>query len=1051
MARLKKYFLLIPGVLFFFGIYPQETYRAIPWDVEQGLSLGSVRCMLKDVKGFLWIGTPFGLNRFDGSHFTNYFPDKNKSGTISSPYVLSLVEDSLHNIWIGTRKGLSRYDVRTDTFSNFSPLVHPSAIEPYTIPFWATRNEVFCIEMRSRISAYNIHSFKRRVIVEHFRNDWDQKQLRPAYSIVDGRTNSVWILAKTGLLEISLSTGKQNEFSFPCLRKVKFLGYWHSSQGMCYDAVRNLIWLNTSDGLVQFNLTEKKFLYIEGFKEIVNKSIPEQPSYYPTERIGLDQKGRVWIGTRPNGIFIYDPESKRISQPIIQSYQENMANEFDPVYFGSNGLVWASGRENAFYQLTPISPAVTHYTEDASNPFALSHNWVATIVNGPGGKLWIGTWDGINIFDPNTGLFQVLREKDLPGFKGKNIMPLAMDSSLKKTWLKAWAPDALFEMDITTRKCRNIKVNDGANRDLRHMEAERARPHKNGFIFFMQGAGVLRIKKDSLTAQLILPISQAVGRMVLAEDRLLFLKTADAPYNLTYAEQNGKWTQIKNPLDSIEWTNIFFNKNDQSWWVGSRKEIIHYNKDFHIIRRYTEGFPGIDVLSMLADNYGNIWFVNRTRYISRLDVKTGKFSTLSPRDGMPKQNFAWEHAHVKDAFGDLYFGSVDGLYRISPDKFVDKYPPSNVYFRSIGVNQKPLSTTVSIDYMQDLSLNYNENNINIETGIIDYYSEGGSRARYKLEMEGHNKDWQDARNHAAISFDGLQPGHYKLTMQASNAVGEFNGPEKILSIYIRPPFWVTWWFRGIAVVCLAALFYGLIRWRLYEKFKRRLQESEKEKQVAELQQQKTELEMQALRAQMNPHFIFNSLNSINRFILQNNKAQASEYLTKFSKLVRMILQNSQASLITLENELESLELYLNLEALRFNYHFDYKISVPKDLDISVMKVPPLILQPYVENAIWHGLMHKEEKGHLDIEVTEQNDHLYFKITDDGIGREKAASLASKSLTKHKSMGLRITAQRIAILHNSQTLTSPVTINDLVDADGNAAGTEVTIKMPVIYD
>ena len=147
-----------------------------------------------------------------------------------------------------------------------------------------------------------------------------------------------------------------------------------------------------------------------------------------------------------------------------------------------------------------------------------------------------------------------------------------------------------------------------------------------------------------------------------------------------------------------------------------------------------------------------------------------------------------------------------------------------------------------------------------------------------------------------------------------------------------------------------------------------LQKFENEKTKAELEQQTTDLEMKALRAQMNPHFIFNSLNSINRFILQNNKAQASEYLTKFSKLVRMILQNSQASLITLESELESLELYLDLEALRFNYQFAYKISVPKDMDIEVLKVPPLIIQPYAENAIWHGLMHKEEKGLLDIEI-----------------------------------------------------------------------------------
>jgi ligand-binding sensor domain-containing protein len=1049
MPRLKTYFLLLPALVFSCSIYTQETYRAIPWDVEQGLSIGGENCMLKDINGFLWIGTNVGLNRFDGNHFTNYFPDKNKSGTIISDYILSLVEDSLHHIWIGTHKGLSRYDVRADTFSNFSSPVQPAIIYPYTIPFWATRDEVFCIEMGSRISAYDIHSFKRRVIVEHFQNDWDQRRMRPVYSILDVRTNSIWMLAKAGLLEVSLKTGRQNEFSFPCLRRVKFLGYRHSSQALCYDPVRHLIWLNTSDGLVEFNLTEKKFLSIEGFNDIVNKSNPNHGSYYPTERIGLDQKGRVWIGTRPNGVFIYDPERKRISQPVIQPNQGNIANELDPVYLGSDGIVWASGRENALYQLNPIRPAVTHYTKDPINPFALNNNWVATIVNGPGGKLWIGTFDGINIFDPGTGLFQVLREKDLPGFKGKNIMPLAMDSSLKKTWLKAWAPDALFEMDITTRKCSIIKVNGDTNTDLGYMEAEKARPYRNGFIFLMQGAGILRVKKDSLTAQLMLPISQSVGRMVLVEDRLLFLKTPNASYNLTYAEKNGVWAQIKNPFDSIGWTNIFFNKNDQTWWVGARREIIHYDKDFHIIRRYMDGFPGIDVLSVLVDNDGNIWIVFRTGNISRLDPKSGKFLTLSERDGIQKQIFGWEHAHVKDAHGDLYFGSGEGLYRISPDKFVKNYPPSTVYLKSIAVNQKPFLLHTGANDLKELVLDNDENNINIETGIIDYYSEGKSRLRYKLDEPG--KSWQYGSNQFAISFNELQPGKYRLVMQASNAAGDFNGPEKILMINIHSPFWTTWWFRGIALLILIAFIYGIIRWRLRQKFQQRLKQSEKEKQVAELQQQKTELEMQALRAQMNPHFIFNSLNSINRFILQNNKSQASEYLTKFSKLVRMILQNSQASLITLENELESLELYLELEALRFNYHFDYKISVPKDMDISALKVPPLILQPYVENAIWHGLMHKEEKGLLDIEVIEENDHLYFKITDDGIGREKAAALASKSATKHKSMGLRITAHRIAILQNSEALTSPVTINDLVDANGYAAGTEITIKMPVLYD
>ena len=254
------------------------------------------------------------------------------------------------------------------------------------------------------------------------------------------------------------------------------------------------------------------------------------------------------------------------------------------------------------------------------------------------------------------------------------------------------------------------------------------------------------------------------------------------------------------------------------------------------------------------------------------------------------------------------------------------------------------------------------------------------------------------------------------------------------------------------------IFRNIILKRKTEKNKREiaenelmLQKLEYEKTNAELHKHATELEMQALRAQMNPHFIFNSLNSINRFILQNNKEQASAYLTKFSKLVRMILQNSQALMITLESELESLELYLDLEALRFDNHFAYTIKLSDEIDAEMLKVPPLIIQPYVENAIWHGLMHKEEKGQLDIEINMENNFLFIRITDDGVGRKQSATHNSSYATKHKSVGLKITAERIAKIQISDASKSPVEIKDLIYADGSAAGTEVIIKIPCIYD
>ncbi|MBA4054944.1 MAG: hypothetical protein C0490_09550 [Marivirga sp.] len=251
------------------------------------------------------------------------------------------------------------------------------------------------------------------------------------------------------------------------------------------------------------------------------------------------------------------------------------------------------------------------------------------------------------------------------------------------------------------------------------------------------------------------------------------------------------------------------------------------------------------------------------------------------------------------------------------------------------------------------------------------------------------------------------------------------------------------------------VFRNILLKRKSERHQRELAENELKMQTfenartkAEFQQQTTKLEMQALRAQMNPHFIFNSLNSINRFILQNNSEQASEYLIKFSKLVRLILQNAQVSLISLESELESLELYLELEALRLENRFAYKITFSKDLDLFALKVPPLIIQPYAENAIWHGLTHKEEKGHLEIKISEGNGYLFFTITDDGIGRNKAALLSNPYGIRKKSLGSKITAERIAMMHGNGL---GVAINDLVSAEGHALGTEVIIKISANYD
>jgi LytS/YehU family sensor histidine kinase len=226
----------------------------------------------------------------------------------------------------------------------------------------------------------------------------------------------------------------------------------------------------------------------------------------------------------------------------------------------------------------------------------------------------------------------------------------------------------------------------------------------------------------------------------------------------------------------------------------------------------------------------------------------------------------------------------------------------------------------------------------------------------------------------------------------------------------------------------------------------RLQISQSEKTRAELEKHATELEMQALRAQMNPHFIFNCLTSINRFILKNESESASDYLTKFSRLIRMVLTNSKNGFITLSDELETLRLYLEMERLRFRNAFDYNISFKNEIDPESIFIPPLILQPFAENAIWHGLMHKEGSGHLEMEFSLEHKKLCCVISDNGIGRIQASMLNSKSAEKKKSMGLRITAERLSLLNQVTDVNAFFNIEDVTDDDGNALGTRVIVKM-----
>jgi len=268
----------------------------------------------------------------------------------------------------------------------------------------------------------------------------------------------------------------------------------------------------------------------------------------------------------------------------------------------------------------------------------------------------------------------------------------------------------------------------------------------------------------------------------------------------------------------------------------------------------------------------------------------------------------------------------------------------------------------------------------------------------------------------------------------------------VYKIDIKPPFWRTWWFILISALVLIYGSYSIFQYRR----KNLITQLEKEK--FELKSKMLSLEQQSLNSSMNRHFIFNALNSIQYYINRQDRLAANKYLSSFAKLIRKNLDSSQVNFTTLADELERLELYLEIENMRFKDKFEYTISVSDDIDEEATQIPSMLLQPYLENSIWHGILPQEKKGLIILDITKNPlGQMEIRIKDNGIGIH--TSQAQKNgKASHISKGMNITTGRIQLLqnltHQKVILIEPF---ELKDEDGNIQGTQVTLKLPLKYN
>jgi len=434
------------------------------------------------------------------------------------------------------------------------------------------------------------------------------------------------------------------------------------------------------------------------------------------------------------------------------------------------------------------------------------------------------------------------------------------------------------------------------------------------------------------------------------------------------------------------------------------------------------------ITQVIEDDKGQIW-LNTNLGLEVIDLSGKRFTNFSAKDGLSTLQPDYL---IKTSSGDLMRVDFAGLHIFQPSSVNRNKEIPPVYINHLQI----LNKTIPIYNDTVIHFAYNQNYISFEYVALNFTQ--SFKNRYAYRLKGLDKNWIDVGERRFTSYANIGAGTYTFQVKASNNEGIWNETPAQITLIISPPWWRTWWFYTLFALFIAGFIYAFMQYRISKIHIQQERVIQKHKA--------TELEMQALRAQMNPHFIFNCLSSINGFILKNESEPASDYLTKFSRLIRMVLTNSKKTFITLEDELEMLRLYLEMERLRFQYSFNYNLIFKNEIDPENIFIPPLLLQPFAENAIWHGLMHKQGQGHLEIALSLEEKILTCMITDNGIGRIKAAMMKSKSAEKQKSMGLQITADRLALLNRDIDEQTFFDIEDITDDKGNAAGTRVILKM-----
>jgi len=535
----------------------------------------------------------------------------------------------------------------------------------------------------------------------------------------------------------------------------------------------------------------------------------------------------------------------------------------------------------------------------------------------------------------------------------------------------------------------------------------------------------------------LLPIEQ-VNALAIDKNMYLWLGTNNGLVQYKQLEDTIVYCANKHHLYSKSINDLVIDGNNRLWMATDAHGIIVKNHEQVINITTNNGLPSNNAKSICLDAKNQLW------------VGTNKgLSCIALQSMLPKSlqvnNYTSLHGLPADYVNDVlvqgdsvWVATIEGLALFEPTKMPLSPSPPPIYITKIQLSKSGNYVDTSLHKFYELE--YYQNRLKIHFLALSYKSAG--KVSYQYQLEGIDQKWQHTTN-TAVQYNALLPGNYWFKVAAIDRDGISSSQTASVHFSIATPIWQRWWCQLLLLGALTALIAGIVV-AIINYYKKR---NELEKRIIESEQM-------ALRTQMNPHFIFNSLNSIQYFISQNDKKSANIYLATFATLIRKVLTYSQKAFISLEEELEYLELYLNIESLRFKGQFTYQLHTNSSLEIDEVQIPPMLIQPYVENALQHGLLQKKiGDRNLHIHFLELNEStLQCIVHDNGIGRKEAARLQTHILGKRPHIGTSNPKARLEILNRLHAHPIQVNIIDLFDkVNKKALGTRVEINIPIFYN